>query len=163
MRINRVWIWIVLRNSVVLNVGVDEKPHFVKPSENQRVMKNAPSTTNWSNFGIYRVSRKALNADTYRVKAAGKPVFVSAKGLRLTATTKAIEPAIRSAIKWHGGPKPVVAVAPIKWSVRLVKKHTLRTAEGKVVRRVCKVRGSNGVQKVFLTKKAAEAWIAKQA
>lgn len=161
-------VWIVLQNCVVLNVGVDENPHFLKPSENQRLMKNArnfapaPATTNWSNFGIYRVSRKALNADTHRVQTAGKPVFVSAKGLRLTARTKSVEPAIRSAIKWHGGVKPVVAVEPVKWTLRLVKNHALRTADGKVVRRVCKVRGSNGVQKVFITKKAAAAWVAKQ-
>lgn len=124
-------------------------------------MKNtssvSPVTTNWSNFGIY----KQIPANTETVRKAGAVYVVLPGGKRVLARTKSTRASLRKALSDMRVKKPVVVEPKVTYRVRLVKAR-IKTAGGKTLNRVCKVKGSNGVQKLFVTKKAAMAWIKKQ-
>ena len=124
-------------------------------------MKNtssvSPVTTNWSNFGIY----KQIPANTETVRKAGAVYVVLPGGKRVLARTKSTRASLRKALSDMRVKKPVVVEPKVTYRVRLVKAR-IKTVGGKVLNRVCKVKGSDGTQKIFITKKAAQAWIKAQ-
>jgi hypothetical protein len=127
-------------------------------------MKNSPktpsvsvSTTNWDRFGFY----KDIPAATEKVRKAGAVYVVLPNGKRIIARTKSDRTVLRRAVNSLRTPKVEVVEKPVKWTVRLVKAR-IKTVGGKVLNRICKVKGSNGVQKVFVTKKAALVWVKNQ-
>ena len=124
-------------------------------------MKNtssvSPVTTNWSNFGIY----KQIPANTETVRKAGAVFVVLPGGKRVLARTKSTRASLRKALSDMRVKKPVVVEPKVTYRVRLVKAR-IKTVGGKVLNRVCKVKGSDGTQKIFITKKAAQAWIKAQ-
>jgi hypothetical protein len=133
----------------------------MKPSENQQVMKNlskfttvSPSTTNWDRMGFY----KNLPANTETVRKAGAVYVVLPGGKRVLARTSEERRILRRSVNSLRAPKPVVEVKKVTYRVRLVKAR-IKTLSGKVLNRICKVTGSDGVKKVFVTKKAALAWV----
>lgn len=132
----------------------------MKPSENQQVMKNSskitspsPSTTNWDRMGLYK--NIASNARNPR---NGVPVVIGKGGVRIIARTKSDRAIAKKAVAWLNTKPAVVETKPVTYKVRLVKAK-LKVSGGKVLNRICKVKGSDGTQKVFVTKKAAQAWI----
>jgi hypothetical protein len=131
----------------------------MKPSENQQVMKNSskitsvsPSTTNWDRMGLYK--NFASNAQNPR---NGVPVVIGKGGARIIARTKSDREIAKKAVAWLNR-KPVVVEPKVTYRVRLVKAR-IKTLSGKTLNRICKVTGSDGVKKVFVTKKAALAWV----
>lgn len=122
-------------------------------------MKNINfNTTNWSNFGVY----KHLPANTERVKAAGKVFVVLPNGKRVLTRTAEDRKILRRAVNSLRKVEVVtVQPKPVTYKVRLVKAR-IKVAGGKTLNRVCKVVGSDGTKKMFVTKKAAMAWVASQ-
>jgi len=114
-------------------------------------------TTNWDRFGLYN----QIPANKERVRSAGAVYVVLPSGKRVLTRTAEDRRILRRSLNSLRAPKPEVVVEQVRWSVRLVKAK-IKTTGGKNLSRVCKVRGSNGVKKVFITKKAALAWIASQ-
>ena len=120
-------------------------------------MTNSPKTTNWSNFGIY----KHVPANRERVKTAGNAFVVLPNGKRVLARTAEDRKILRRAV--NSLRKPVVKAEPkpVTFRVKLVKAR-IKTTDGKVLNRICKVVGTDGTKKIFVTKKAALAWVASQ-
>ena len=114
----------------------------------------SPSTTNWDRMGFY----KNLPANTETVRKAGGVYVVLPGGKRVLTRTESERASIRKALNDMRVKKPVVVEPKVTYRVRLVKAK-LKVSGGKVLNRICKVTGSNGVKKVFVTKKAALAWI----
>lgn len=133
----------------------------MKPSENQRLMKNtiktSPTTTNWSNFGIH----KQIPANVGRQKKAGKVFVILPNGKRILARTNEDRQILRRAVNSLRTPVVKVVEPKVTYKVRLVKAR-IKTLGGKTLNRVCKVKGSDGTQKIFVTKKAALAWVKNQ-
>ena len=118
------------------------------------------SATNWSNMGTYR-STPSNRMPIPKDKPAGRAVAVLPNGKRVAIRTKSDRTAARKMTAFLM--KPVVKEVPVEttWKFRFIKKSL--TLNGKsVTRKVCKLTGSNGVVKFFVTKKAATAWVAAQ-
>ena len=121
-------------------------------------MKNITfNTTNWSNFGIY----KHVPANTERVRAAGAAYVVLPGGKRVLARTAEDRKILRRAVNSLRKVEVKVEPKPVTYKVRLVKAR-IKVAGGKTLNRVCKVVGSDGTKKMFVTKKAAMAWVKNQ-
>ena len=126
-------------------------------------MKNSPktpsvsvSTTNWDRFGFY----KDIPANKERIRKAGVPVVIGKGGVRIIARTKSDRAIAKKAVAWLNV-KPVEVKKPVTYKVKLVKAR-IKTTDGKVLNRICKVVGTDGTKKVFVTKKAALVWVKNQ-
>ena len=121
-------------------------------------MKNiSPKTTNWSNFGIY----KHVPANTEKVKSAGAVFVVLPGGKRVLARTEEDRRILRRSVNSLRKVEVKAEPKPVTYRVKLVKAR-IKTLDGKVINRVCKVVGTDGTKKIFVTKKAALAWVKKQ-
>jgi len=121
-------------------------------------MKNiSPKTTNWSNFGIY----KHVPANTEKVKSAGGVFVVLPNGKRVLARTEEDRRILRRSVNSLRKVEVKAEPKPVTFRVKLVKAR-IKTLDGRVINRVCKVVGTDGTKKVFVTKKAALAWVKKQ-
>ena len=122
-------------------------------------MKNITlNTTNWSNFGMY----KHVPANKERVRSAGAAYVVLPNGKRVLARTAEDRKILRRAVNSLRKVEVVtVQPKPVTYKVRLVKAR-IKVAGGKTLNRVCKVVGSDGTKKMFVTKKAAMAWVKNQ-
>ena len=122
-------------------------------------MKNVNfKTTNWSNFGMY----KHVPANKERVRSAGAAYVVLPGGKRVLARTAEDRKILRRAVNSLRKVEVVtVQPKPVTYKVRLVKAR-IKVAGGKTLNRVCKVVGSDGTKKMFVTKKAALAWVKNQ-
>jgi hypothetical protein len=122
-------------------------------------MKNINfNTTNWDRFGIYN----NIPANTERVKKAGKVFVILPGGKRVLARTEEDRKILRRAVNSLRKVEVVsVQPKPVTYKVRLVKAR-IKVAGGKTLNRVCKVVGSDGTKKMFVTKKAAMAWVKNQ-
>ena len=121
-------------------------------------MKNiSPKTTNWSNFGIY----KHVPANTEKVKSAGAVFVVLPGGKRVLARTTEDRRILRRSVNSLRKVEVKAEPKPVTYRVKLVKAR-IKTLDGRVINRVCKVVGTDGTKKIFVTKKAALAWVKKQ-
>jgi len=115
-------------------------------------------TTNWDRFGLYN----QIPANKERVRSAGAVYVVLPTGKRVLARTAEDRKILRRAVNSLRKPVEVtIQPKPITYKVRLVKAR-IKVLSGKTLNRVCKVTGSDGTKKIFVTKKAALAWVASQ-
>ena len=121
-------------------------------------MKNiSPKTTNWSNFGIY----KHVPANTEKVRKSGGVFVVLPNGKSVLARTKEDRRILRRSVNSLRKVEVKSEPKPVTFKVKLVKAR-IKTLDGRVINRVCKVVGTDGTKKIFVTKKAALAWVKKQ-
>ena len=120
-------------------------------------MNYSPKTTNWSNFGIY----KHVPANTEKVRKSGGVFVVLPGGKSVLARTKEDRRILRRSVNSLRKVEVKSEPKPVTYKVKLVKAR-IKTLDGRVINRVCKVVGTDGTKKIFVTKKAALAWVKKQ-
>ena len=120
-------------------------------------MNYSPKTTNWSNFGIY----KHVPANTEKVRKSGGVFVVLPNGKSVLARTKEDRRILRRSVNSLRKVEVKAEPKPVTFKVKLVKAR-IKTLDGRVINRVCKVVGTDGTKKIFVTKKAALAWVKKQ-
>jgi hypothetical protein len=102
-----------------------------------------------------------IPANTERVKKAGKVFVILPNGKRVLARTEEDRKILRRAVNSLRKVEVKVEPKPVTYKVRLVKAR-IKVAGGKTLNRVCKVVGSDGTKKIFVTKKAALVWVKNQ-